>query len=229
MRSAIYDILIAGMTAAWYRRVLERLQPGTHVLDVGVGTGRALIANLNLLVDRDLRITGIDIDRDYVATAARAVVAAGLDRYIEVRLESIYDHCGGPYDAIYFSASFMLLPDPARALRHVTSLLKDDGRIYFTQTFENRRSRVMERIKPLLRLLTSIDFGAVSYEGTFVAQLETGGLEIVDAATIGSRGNRSFKLFVTRPCRTASSGDRPPAPDQVKGRDAAAERGETSV
>ncbi len=32
-------------------------------------------------------------------------------------LESVYDHAGGPYDAAYFSASLMLLPDPAAAVR----------------------------------------------------------------------------------------------------------------
>src|SRR5262245_52467377 len=126
------------MTATWYRAVLERLPAGCRLLDVGIGTGTALLASADLVAGKDLRITGIDVDAAYVARCRRAVAARGLAGRVAVRLESVDDHQGGPYDAAYFSGSFMLLPDPARALRHVCALLAPGGRIWFTQTLEER-------------------------------------------------------------------------------------------
>lgn len=199
IRSAIYDALISGMTAQWYAAVLARLPVGASLLDVGIGTGGALAANREVVRDKDLRITGIDIDATYVEACRRAIGEAGLRDRVEVRLESVYDHQGGPYDGVYFSASFMLLPDPVAALRHVGALLKPDGDLYFTQTFEHEPSAVMERLKPLLRYLTSIDFGQVTYEGDFRDTLARGDVAIRDEELLRRKSRRSFKLFVARP------------------------------
>jgi hypothetical protein len=37
LRGAIYDAAIVGMTAGWYRAVLERLPAGCRLFDVGIG------------------------------------------------------------------------------------------------------------------------------------------------------------------------------------------------
>jgi SAM-dependent methyltransferase len=198
-RGAIYDAAIVGMTAAWYRAVLERLPVACRLLDIGIGTGSALLANAALLAEKDLHVTGVDIDAAYIERCRAAVARARLGDRIEVRLESIYDHRGGPYGAAYFSASFMLLPDPAGALRHVGSLLAPGGRLYFTQTFEHERSRAVELVKPLLRLVTTIDFGRVTYEPEFRRALSEGGAEIETFETLTAGARRSNVLAVARP------------------------------
>lgn len=198
LRATVYDFLISRMTASWYGAVLTRLPAGCRLLDVGVGTGAALLGNASLLRERDVRVTGVDVDRDYVERCRREVSRAGLADRIQVRLESIYDHRGGPYDAAYFSASFMLLPDPQGALHHVGGLLAPGGRIYFTQTFEHERSRLAERVKPLLRLVTTIDFGRVTYEKEFHAALASAGVEVEDVETIGAGRRRSSRLVIAR-------------------------------
>ncbi len=38
VRGWVYDRLIVGMTADWYREVLARFPDGARVLDVGIGT-----------------------------------------------------------------------------------------------------------------------------------------------------------------------------------------------
>lgn len=69
------------------------------------------------------------------------------------------------FDAAYFSGSLTVMPDPVAALRAVVPLLKSDsGRIYITQTFQKRSSPVMARVKPLLKYLTTIDFGQLTTE-----------------------------------------------------------------
>lgn len=197
-RSAIYDAAIVGMTAGWYRAVLARVAPGSHLLDVGIGTGSALLANADLLRDRDLRVTGVDVDAAYVARCTAAVAAAGLAARVAPRLESILDHRAGPYDAAYFSGSFMLLPDPPATLRHVGGLLRPGAPLYFTQTFEHARSRTMEVAKPLLRLLTTIDFGRVTYEPEFRRALADGGVVLEGLETLHAGRRRAAVLAVAR-------------------------------
>lgn len=198
MRAALYDVAIVGLTAGWYRAVLARLPVQCRLLDIGIGTGAALLANAALIREKELSVTGVDVDAAYVDRCRSAVVRHGLGDRIEVRLESISDHRGGPYDAAYFSGSFMLLPDPPGALRHVSGLLAPGGLIYFTQTFEHRRSRVLEIVKPLLRFVTTIDFGRVTYEPEFLRALAEGGCELETREDLHPGQRRSSVLIVAR-------------------------------
>ena len=198
-RSMVYDAAIVGMTTGWYRAVLRRLSIGCRLLDVGIGTGAALVANADLLVEKKLRITGIDVDADYVERCRLAVSRHRLDDSVTVRLESIDVHQGGPYDAVYFSGSFMLLPDPVGTLRHVRSLMVPGEPVYFTQTFEHRRSRAVELVKPWLRRLTGIDFGRVTYESDFRATVAGAAFHVVEMETLRPGRRRSAVLVVARP------------------------------
>ncbi len=199
MRARIYDAAILPLTRKWYRAVLDRLHPGAKLLDVGVGTAGALCANADRVRALDLQVLGIDIDPSYIERARQRVTEAGLTDRVELRLQSVYDCHDAPFDAIYFSASFMLLPDPVAALEQVMQQLGPDGRVYFTQTFQDRRSRLMEKLKPLLKKLTTIDFGTVTYEDDFRRTVENAGMEILDMVTLGGHGSRSYRMIVGRP------------------------------
>jgi len=198
LKAGIYDKAIAPMTAGWYASVLKRLEHGSRVLDIGIGTGAALVVNASLLDSKDVHVTGIDIDAAYVERCRETVVAHGLAGRVEARLQSVYDHTGGPYDAAYFSGSFMLLPDPVAALRHVASLLTPEGAVWFTQTFEHERSWIVERLKPALRFVTSIDFGGVTYERDFLEAIAAAGLHAVEKTALHAGRARSSVLVVAK-------------------------------
>ncbi|HEY0038937.1 MAG TPA: class I SAM-dependent methyltransferase [Longimicrobium sp.] len=199
IRSFIYDALILRLTSRWYAEVLRRVPEGAALLDVGIGTAGALLANAELVERKRLRVVGIDIDADYVARARRRLGDSVLAGHAEVRLESIYDHRGGPYDAVYFSGSFMLLPEPERALRHCCALLGPGGRIFFTQTIQEQPARWMEVLKPMLKRITSIDFGGVTYEDGFRAQIHDAGLELEEFTALDRHGSRASYIAVARP------------------------------
>lgn len=199
MRGLIYDATILPLTSKWYAAVLGRLAPGSRLLDVGIGTGSALLSNAPLLRERDLTVVGVDIDADYIQRATGRIATAGVGDRVTVRLESVYDHQDGPYDAVYFSASFMLMPDPPAALEHVCGLLSPGGRVFFTQTFQERRSRVLEKAKPLLGKLTTIEFGRVTYEGDFRDTVAAGGVDLLELTTMSRRGTRTFRLAIGAP------------------------------
>ncbi|MCP1366913.1 methyltransferase domain-containing protein, partial [Halomonas sp. BBD48] len=132
----------------------------------------------------------------YMQRARQRLVESPLADHTDIHLESVYEHLGGPYDAVYFSASFMLLPEPDRALRHCCELLRPGGRIFFTQTIQTRPSRWMETLKPVLKRVTSIDFGQVTYEDDFKAQLRDAGLELEEFIFLAHHGSRASCLAV---------------------------------
>jgi ubiquinone/menaquinone biosynthesis C-methylase UbiE len=202
IRSFIYDTLILRLTSQWYAEVLSRVPEGTMLLDVGIGTAGALLANADLVKRKDLHITGIDIDADYIERARIRLRDSPLSERTEAHLESVYHHQGGPYGAVCFSASFMLLPDPERALRHCCRLLSPGGRIFFTQTIQKKPTRWMEILKPMLKRVTSIDFGRVTYEKDFKAQIFAAGLELEEYTTLAQHGNRTSCLAMAKPAGT---------------------------
>jgi len=68
------------------------------------------------------------------------------------------------FDAAYFSGSLTVMPMPVEALKAVVPLMKPRGLIYITQTFQKKRSALLARIKPLMKYITTIDFGQLTTE-----------------------------------------------------------------
>jgi ubiquinone/menaquinone biosynthesis C-methylase UbiE len=193
------------MTTEWYHVVLERLSTNAHMLDVGIGTGTALLRNEHLLRKKNISVIGVDYDKDYVQLCQKNIEQRGLTDLVKVQHISIYDYDNQGkvlFDAIYFSGSLMIMPDPVKALKHVARMLKpSEGRIYVTQTFETRRNKWIELVKPLLKFLTTIDFGQVTYEEDFLRSFEAAGLQIIENVPIASKGHlhapgRSVRLVV---------------------------------
>lgn len=197
-RGWIYDRFVVGMTTPWYREVISRLPDGARVLDVGIGTGAALARCADQVRAKELELIGLDIDPDYLGRCRAEMERAGLSTRVTPLLASVYDHHGGPYDAVYFSASLMLLPDPVGAIKHVAGQLAPDGRLFSTQTFHHRRSVVMERAKPLIHRITTIQFGRVTYEDEFRRAFEAAGVELMELTTLTNRGKSSYRMAVGR-------------------------------
>jgi SAM-dependent methyltransferase len=198
LRGWLYDRLVAGMTSDWYRVVLDRLPDGARMLDVGIGTGAALARCAELVRAKRLEVVGLDIDRDYLRRCRAELLRSGLTAQVRPVYSSVYDHRGGPYDAVYFSASLMLLPDPAAAIAHVADLLAPDGRLFATQTFQHRRSPLLERVKPMVRHVTTIHFGRVTYEEEFRLAFREAGVDLVELLTMGGTRHYSYRLAVAR-------------------------------
>jgi SAM-dependent methyltransferase len=153
----------------------------------------------DLVRAKRLDVVGLDIDPDYLARCRTRLARAGLSEQVRPVLSSVYDHEGGPYDAAYFSASLMLLPDPVAAIAHVSGLLAPGGRVFSTQTFHHRRSALLEWAKPLARHVTTINFGTVTYEDDFRKAFTNAGVELEELITMRSTRSSSFRLAVARP------------------------------
>lgn len=210
IRSWVYDSLIVGMTKTWYREVLTRLPMDAMVLDVGIGTATSLIENRDLIHSKRLKVIGVDYDQHYVLSAAEGVKKHCLDSSVEIVHASIHDYTsnGRLFDAIYFSGSFMIIPDQALALRHCVSMLKPsatqraEGCIYFTQTFERDwwvGRHVTPWVKFALKKLLTIDFGEVTFEQDFLKVLRDADVAVVKMVVMHATLMRSQVLVIAQP------------------------------
>lgn len=199
MRAWIYNKALMGLTPHWYENVLKQLPENARLLDVGIGTGEALLRNAALIREKNLTIHGVDIDGTYLKHCEAHIKKHELTKQVSCAHQSVYDHTEGPYDGVYFGASFMLLPDPTKALHHVASLLKPDGLLYFTQTFHDKPSPMMEKIKPLLHKVTTIHFGRVTYEHDFRDVIQDAGMNLQSLNIMSTRGRTSYRSAVVNP------------------------------
>ena len=170
----IYDKTIVSMTEVWYKNVLERQAENAIILDVGIGTAGALLRCKDIIKAKNLTIIGVDYNEFYIEAASEKITKHGMEDFITVHALSIYDDKKlqtildeyinskeKRVDSVYFSGSFSLLPDPKAALIAVMrdALKPDSGKIYITQTYQKKTPPLMSHVKPLIKYITTIDFG----------------------------------------------------------------------
>lgn len=207
LMAPLYDMLIVKMTARWYAAVLARLPQGSLLLDIGIGTATALTRNADAVRSKRLSVVGIDYEASYIRRAETQVASAGLADLVSVHCRSIFDELadlrphGRQFDSAYFSGSLTLMPDPPEALRAAVRLVVPGGPIFVTQTFQNIRSPLMEHVKPLLRLATTVDFGVVTYHSQIMEIAAAAGLAIAEDTPIEGSINTPYqtaRLIVLR-------------------------------
>jgi ubiquinone/menaquinone biosynthesis C-methylase UbiE len=232
-KSLVYDTLILRMTEKWYRAVLLQVKDGSIILDVGVGTGGALLRCADIIISKNLYIVGIDIDTAYVESGKVAILASNISNRVSIDQVDVYDgkeklldlvtklvnNGGGDdgvtrmnknasasngqfVDAVYFSGSFSLLPDPVKALRLVsTFVITDKGqnnnntepKVYITQTYQRHTPFFLPYIKPLLKYATTIDFGQLVKEEDVLQTFKESGLEVVEHGVIPNSIDNRFQ------------------------------------
>ena len=182
MKNQLYKLIFRHETELCYRNCLHYFTNDSAILDVGIGNGLMMRNYHSLIKSKGLRITGIDINRNYINHCDRLIRTYGLENHIEIHHESVEAYkppLKGYFDFILFSMSFMLFNDQQLVLDQVEDWLKPGGEIVFFQTMFSDRSRLVEFIKPRLKYITSVDFGKVIYEEDFVALLNENNLSIV--------------------------------------------------
>jgi SAM-dependent methyltransferase len=188
MRNWLYHILIHAVTTEYYRNCLGYVPPGSRILDVGIGNGLMIERFHWLIRAKRLRITGIDIDRQYLVHCRRLIRKYRLDDCIDVhegaaeRYEPVQED---RFDFVLFSMSFMLLSDPQSVLRRAGEWLMPGGEIIFAQAMYRQRSRFMDVVKPKLKYVTTVDFGRVTYERDFFALLSENDLAVHEDRVVG--------------------------------------------
>ena len=195
----IYDFVIVSMTSVWYKEVLTRLPKGARILDVGIGTGTSLCKNATLVLEKEITVVGIDIDQAYIKHCRKALKDAGLDERCSAVCKSVFDEdladeVGSDFDAIYFSGSISLMPEPEKALALCSALTKGGkGKIYVTQTFQKKDFPFLAFLKPLLKYLTTIDFGKLTFEKEVEGIIERSGKKLMEKSQIKESVDNAYQ------------------------------------
>lgn len=180
------------------------------MLDVGVGTAGALLRCKDLIIERDLKVVGIDIDASYVEAGKLLVQKMGMEDRVSVNVVDVYDgratllklahelgakenENGQFVDAVYFSGSFSLLPDPEKALQLVSKYIKNDGCLYITQTYQRKTPFFLPYIKPLMKYATTIDFGNLVREEEVLETFKDSGLQVLEHEVIQGSVDNSMQ------------------------------------
>jgi len=129
-----YDTFFGSIAGPARRRAVAAVNalPGTHVLEVGVGTGLALPH-----YSRDKRITGIDLSTDMLAVARRRVAERGLgrvDALLEMDAEAMAFPDGG-FDIAVAMFVASVVPHPRALLAEMRRVVRPGGHLLFVNHF----------------------------------------------------------------------------------------------
>jgi phosphatidylethanolamine/phosphatidyl-N-methylethanolamine N-methyltransferase len=132
--AGVYDLAFGGVSAvARHRAVaLANRQPGTRVLEVGVGTGLALPSYLP-----EKRITGIDLSAEMLAGARKRVAERGL-RNVEALHEmdaEATDFADASFDIAVAMFVASVVPNPPLLLAEMRRVVRPGGAILFVNHF----------------------------------------------------------------------------------------------
>jgi ubiquinone/menaquinone biosynthesis C-methylase UbiE len=181
MKNWLYQVFIHRITNECYQSSLSYVSDGSNLLDVGIGSGIMIETLHPLIRAKRLKITGIDIDAGYLKHCRELIRKHQLEDCINVcqsSAESYVPPPGGCFDFVLFCMSFMLFRDPRAILDRARNWLKPGGEIVFTQALFQKRSRLVDLVKPKLKYLTTVDFGRATYEEDFFALLSENGLSV---------------------------------------------------
>ena len=146
----------------WARRKGIRalsLRRGDTVLEIGVGTGR----NLPYLVDAvgpGGTVIGVDLASGMLAEAAKMVERRGWSnvRLVEADATRLELDPGEELDAILFSLSWSVIPDPVAALTRAWEFLRPGGRVAVMDAGLSQ-TRLRPLLEPIAKQLVKLGPG----------------------------------------------------------------------
>lgn len=127
--------------------VVEKLESGARVVDVGCGHGASTILMAKSYPNSEF--VGVDYHDTSIDTARGRAAEAGVDNArFEVADATSYE--GRDYDLIAFFDCLHDMADPSRAARHARQVLKPDGHCMLVEPFAG--DSVAENLNPVGRL-----------------------------------------------------------------------------
>lgn len=131
--------------------VVEKLEAGTEVADVGCGHGHSTILMAEAFPNS--RFVGFDAHPASIAAARQNAAQAGLEDRVRFEAARAADYPGGRYGLICFFDAFHDMGDPVAAARHAGEALAPGGTVMLVEPFAN--DRVEDNRSPIARLYYS--------------------------------------------------------------------------
>ena len=140
----------ANLVTAWLPAldgVVEKLERGARVADVGCGHGASTIVMAKAFPSSTF--VGTDYHEGSIATARERAAEAGLDGRVRFETEPASSYAGDGYDLVTMFDCLHDMGDPVGAARHVRQSLAPDGTWMIVEPFAG--DRVEENLTPVGR------------------------------------------------------------------------------
>jgi SAM-dependent methyltransferase len=142
---------LANLVEAWLPSldgVVEKLEAGARVADIGCGHGASTI--LMAQAYPASTFVGTDYHEGSIEAARRAAERAGVADRVSFEASSAKALAGGPYDLVCVFDALHDMGDPVGAARHVRSQLADDGTWLVVEPFAG--DTVEDNLNPVGRI-----------------------------------------------------------------------------
>ena len=148
--SGVYDFTFGPTLPPGRLQALDRMiiEPGSTVLEVGVGTG------INLgLYPRSCEITGIALSAGMLEKAHERIVKKGLRNCKVMEMDAAaMTFADDTFDIVYAPYLISVVPDPVAVAREMRRVCKPGGRIVILNHFKSENpviSRIERAISPM--------------------------------------------------------------------------------
>ena len=178
--------------------VVEKLEAGAYVADVGCGHGASTI--LLAQAYPASRFVGIDYHAGSIETARRRAERAGVADRVTFEVAGAADYVGTGFDLVAFFDAFHDLGDPLAAAQHARAALAPDGTVLLVEPFAG--DTVQENLNPIGRMYYGFSTmcctpGSLSQPGR--AGLGTQAGQAAIAAVLGEAGFGSVRRAAETP------------------------------
>ena len=178
--------------------VVEKLEAGAYVADVGCGHGASTI--LLAQAYPASRFVGIDYHAGSIETARRRAEQAGVADRVTFEVAGAADYVGTGFDLVAFFDAFHDLGDPLAAAQHARAALAPGGTVLLVEPFAG--DTVQENLNPIGRMYYGFSTmcctpGSLSQPGR--AGLGTQAGQAAIAAVLGEAGFGSVRRAAETP------------------------------
>lgn len=180
-QAKVYNYLVGSYTKLLYADFFKNIPDNSRVLDIGVGNGSSLVENAELIIKKNIKIVGIDIDPGAIDMANIEIKENNIEGNVRVLCGDIYKYADSEqFDYIYFSNSFAVIEGITDMIKDVkTRLLRETGQIGISTTIESKPNNIKSLIKKnAKKMVLGIDFGKLTTICEFVNDMSENDLTI---------------------------------------------------